>query len=118
MERTDLSRRWQSLVGCASLTFCVAVDQTGNALSFNGSSWTAPLSVDGGNHLTSVSCPSASFCLAVDAPGNQVQFDGSSMEPPDRDHHFQLAGVGVVRVGVVLHGGGLWRCSQQQRLLV
>ncbi len=51
-------------VSCAMASFCVAVDENGNALTYNGSSWSSD-STPGG-WLTSVSCPTASFCAAVD----------------------------------------------------
>jgi hypothetical protein len=48
----------------------VAVDQQGNALTWNGSTWSAPLDIDPGFSLTSVSCTSSTFCVAVDDDGN------------------------------------------------
>ncbi len=54
-------------VSCAAQTFCVAVDTSGNALTYNGSSWSSASDGDGG--ITSLSCPSASLCLAVDSAG-------------------------------------------------
>jgi hypothetical protein len=30
-------------VSCASASFCVAIDRKGNALTFNGSTWSAPV---------------------------------------------------------------------------
>ena len=35
-----------SSVSCPSASFCVAVDAGGNALTFNGSSWSAPAKID------------------------------------------------------------------------
>lgn len=65
-------------VSCASSSFCVAVTQlTGDILTFDGSSWSAPRNV-GPNGLESVSCPSTSFCAAVDESGNALTFNGSS----------------------------------------
>jgi hypothetical protein len=58
------------------------VDSNGNALTFNGSTWSAPTSIDGGRRLTSVSCPSSSFCAAVDSNGNALTFNGSSWSAP------------------------------------
>ncbi len=68
-------------VSCASASFCVAVDQAGRALTFNGSSWTAPAAIDS-KVLWSVSCPSASFCAAVDLSGRALMFNGSSWTAP------------------------------------
>ena len=76
-------------VSCPSASFCVAVDYPGNALTWNGNSWSSPVSVDPynpttglGGALTSVSCPSASFCAAVDGFGNALTWNGSSWSNP------------------------------------
>ena len=60
-------------VSCASSSFCVAVDNQGNALIYNGTRWSSPQGVDSGavtgaGDLLSVSCPTSNFCVAVD-PG-------------------------------------------------
>jgi hypothetical protein len=48
------------------------VDDFGNALTFDGSSWSVPTSIDPNGRRLSVSCPSASFCVAVDLDGNAL----------------------------------------------
>jgi Fe-S cluster biogenesis protein NfuA len=58
----------------------MAVDLSGNAVTFNGSSWSAPASIDPTAVLFSVSCPSASFCAAVG--DHAVTYDGSSWNTP------------------------------------
>ena len=67
-------------VSCPTATFCVAVGSDGNAIEWNGTTWSAPQSVDP-NLATSgqpllgidaVSCPAASFCVALFADGNAV----------------------------------------------
>jgi RHS repeat-associated protein len=65
-------------VSCAGSTFCVAVDNAGNALIYNGGSWSAPTLIDGSNTLESVSCASSSFCVAVDNKGNALTYNGTS----------------------------------------
>ncbi len=55
-------------VSCPSSTFCVTVGDSGNALTWNGSSWSSRVSIDP-NETTSVSCRSSSFCVAVDVAG-------------------------------------------------
>ncbi|HET7820466.1 MAG TPA: hypothetical protein VFL10_02990 [Ornithinibacter sp.] len=58
-------------VSCPTATWCMAVDQSGHALHWNGTSWSAPTVVaaepdDLGNHwmgFRSVSCPTTHFCL-------------------------------------------------------
>jgi hypothetical protein len=62
-------------VSCTSSSFCVAVDDAGYVLSYDGRSWSvpAPLSPvephDGRWGFNSVDCASTSFCVAV---GNSV----------------------------------------------
>ncbi len=86
-------------VSCPSASFCAAGDQHGNALTYNGSSWTTPALIDVyishdphvtftgppptmGSSLTSVSCPSAAFCVAVDISGDALTYDGTSWNWP------------------------------------
>src|SRR5664280_2530649 len=61
-------------VSCPTATFCAAVDSQGAALTFNGTTWTPPITI--GNDYyggwASVSCPSASFCMAVGDEGQAV----------------------------------------------
>ena len=62
-------------ISCASATFCAAVDDTGHALTYNGTSWTSPVGVQGlivapdfGGNPVSLSCPTSSFCMAAATP--------------------------------------------------
>ena len=60
------------------------MDAWGSALTYDGSSWSLPDSIDAyAGEMTSVSCPTASFCAAVDYGGNVLIYDGSSWSPPD-----------------------------------
>jgi len=70
-----------SSVSCASSSFCVAVDDGGYALIYNGSSWSTPQEIDN-NPLESVSCTSSSFCVAVDGPGYAITYNGSTSTTP------------------------------------
>lgn len=65
-------------VSCVSPTFCAAVDNTGNAVTWNGSSWSAVQLIDSGGELTSVSCTSSSFCMAAGIFGDAFLWNGSS----------------------------------------
>ncbi|HEV2888553.1 MAG TPA: hypothetical protein VGX49_16705, partial [Jatrophihabitans sp.] len=65
-------------VSCTAASFCVAVDASGYALSYNGTTWTSPTQIDGGKTLTDVSCTGSSFCVAVDSLGRALTFDGSN----------------------------------------
>src|ERR1019366_3194297 len=72
-------------VSCPTTSFCVAVDESGYVLTYNGSSWSSPDEIDPGTGqtLTSVSCPTASFCVAVDMMGNVLTYNGSSWSSPE-----------------------------------
>ena len=50
-------------ISCSSASFCAAIDKSGNAVTYNGSSWTAPTKIDNPEWLVSVSCASATFCF-------------------------------------------------------
>ena len=69
-------------VSCPSSSFCVAVDTSGNAITYNGSSWSPPQNIDGTVELISVSCPSVSFCLAKGRDGTVVTYNGSTWSAP------------------------------------
>ena len=63
-------------MSCASVTFCAAVDRTGHAFTYNGTTWSTP------NQVTSytfqgVSCPTATDCVAIDASGDALTYNGS-----------------------------------------
>ena len=63
----------------------MAVDATGNAITYNGTSWSVPTAtpIDRYNAgLTAVSCPTTSFCAAVDSSGNALTYDGKSWTSP------------------------------------
>jgi len=69
-------------VSCASSSFCLAVDNGGDVLDYNGSSWTSPESIgaSGNAHpLADVSCVTSAFCAAVDTSGNLLTIDGTSV---------------------------------------
>jgi hypothetical protein len=70
-------------VSCPSKVFCAAVDDLGNAVTYDGSHWGGPLQVDPGVALTGVSCPSKLFCLAVDKAGNAITYNGTSWSAPN-----------------------------------
>ena len=69
-------------VSCPSASFCVAVDNAGNALTYSGSSWSAPTDIDGATPLVSVSCASASFCAAVDGANDALTYNGITWSAP------------------------------------
>jgi hypothetical protein len=69
-------------VSCPFPTFCMAVDGTGQALTYNGTVWSAPTDIDGSTPLESVSCNNYKFCMAVDVNGHAVSFNGSTWRAP------------------------------------
>jgi RHS repeat-associated protein len=69
-------------VSCASTMFCAAVDSTGHATIYNGTSWTSPTNIDSSRDLESVSCPTSSFCMAIDDSGYDVKWNGTSWSTP------------------------------------
>jgi hypothetical protein len=71
-------------VSCASVHFCAAVDASGDAMTFNGTSWSAPDAIDAGviQPLATVSCPTASFCTAMDGFGQAFTYTGSGWTGP------------------------------------
>ena len=70
-------------VSCPSSSFCAGVGSNGKALTYNGSSWSTPASIDVTNsYFSSVSCSSSSFCAAVASNGTAVTYDGSSWSAP------------------------------------
>ena len=56
-------------LSCASATMCDANDNAGNALTYNGSSWSVSSNIDSTRSITAVSCPSTTFCAAADGSG-------------------------------------------------
>jgi hypothetical protein len=75
------TRNQLSTVSCPASNFCAAVAGAGgNVVTFDGSSWTAPVTIDSKAanavsgpvlmFLMSVSCRSARFCVAGDTIGD------------------------------------------------
>jgi hypothetical protein len=74
-------------VSCASPSFCAAVASKGDALTYNGSSWSVPAQVDGeGGQLESVSCASSVFCVAVGLNQLALTYNGSAWSAPAEVH--------------------------------
>jgi hypothetical protein len=63
-------------ISCPDSTFCAVVG-IGAAVTFNGDSWSTPMTIATSSMLYPVSCASAEFCAAA-AGGNVFTFDGSS----------------------------------------
>jgi hypothetical protein len=64
-------------LSCPSRTFCAAVDESGDAILWNGSRWSTAQPVSHGGTLESVSCTSSTFCATVD-DRQAMLFDGTA----------------------------------------
>ncbi len=79
-----------SSVSCPSTGFCAAVDDTGEAFTSNGATWSQGDDIDstaGSNmndQLASVSCASSSFCVAGDDLDDVYTFNGSTWSAADQ----------------------------------
>ena len=63
-------------MSCATTTFCLVVNDAGDAVSYDGTAWSSPEMIDPqGGGLTSLSCPTTNFCAAVDADGEVLTYD-------------------------------------------
>ncbi len=71
-------------LSCVSSTFCAAIDQNGDAMTFNGTSWSSPDPIDAGvvQPLSAVSCSAATFCTALDGFGQAFTFNGEGWSGP------------------------------------
>jgi hypothetical protein len=74
----------QGQVSCVTPTFCAAVDQLGNAFTFDGSTWSKATALDPGVAalLVGISCPTSTFCVAIDAEGHEYTYNGSTWTAP------------------------------------
>ena len=79
-----------SSVSCPTATFCAAVDETGDAFTWNGKSWSKGVAIDAtaatnmNDLLASVSCVSSSFCVAGDDLSDVYTFNGSAWSAADQ----------------------------------
>jgi hypothetical protein len=74
-------------ISCPSRSFCVAADDTGAIMLWNGSTWTGPTPVIPAATQypgigVSVSCPSAQFCMIMNADGDYATYTGSATVAP------------------------------------
>jgi hypothetical protein len=85
-------------ISCPTTTFCAATDEAGNVLTYNGTVWSAPRTIEVRAVFAVVSCSSAHFCAAVGSQPNPADtgnmgaiatFDGTSwtLRPTDQPLH-------------------------------
>ncbi|MGC1185187.1 MAG: hypothetical protein WBA31_08570 [Candidatus Dormiibacterota bacterium] len=61
----------------------MALDNEGNALAYNGTSWSVATAIDASTGIQmSVSCTGRTFCVGVDAVGNALIYGGASWSAP------------------------------------
>lgn len=73
MLRLTANNGWLYSVSCAATDFCVATDSYGEAVMYNGVSWTASSQAGPvGYPLYSLSCPSLTYCAAIDGDDSAV----------------------------------------------
>ncbi len=93
-----LSDRHDGTVGIARLscwapTSCVAVTVAGNALAYDGRTWSSPVALEPAKvvaldryldvaALAAVSCAGTGFCAAVDPGGHVLSFDSGAWSAP------------------------------------
>jgi hypothetical protein len=95
----DRSGQWSSGPGvtgavapslsCVSASFCVVAFQAesgsgSQARIFNGTRWSAPVTIDSGSAgpVSSLSCASTSLCFAADYGGRVIRYTGSGWGKP------------------------------------
>jgi hypothetical protein len=71
-------------VACPAVTQCTAVDDQGNAVTFDPGSpdGARTTTIDSGGYLSSIACPSISQCTTVDGGGQEVTFNPASPGAP------------------------------------
>jgi hypothetical protein len=85
-------------VSCPTTTFCVAIDAGGHEYTYNGTSWTAPATIDSTGEPQAISCTATRFCLMGDLSGNVATFDGASWSATSDVDPGIAAGTGLTGV--------------------
>jgi hypothetical protein len=80
----DIDSNELTSVSCATASFCVAVDDDGQASTWNGSGWSSDSDIDNTESFDSVSCTTTPtpFCTAVDNSGHALTYNGVSWSAP------------------------------------
>jgi hypothetical protein len=71
-------------ISCPQVSFCMAADANGSIVTWDGTSWAAPVRVipAATNYTgigTSVSCSSAGFCMVINGDGDYATFSDSTV---------------------------------------
>jgi hypothetical protein len=76
----------------------VAIDAQGHQYTFNGSTWTAPATIDSVGVPQTVSCTVARFCLMGDLSGNVASFNGATWSGTSNVDPVTTPGTGITGV--------------------
>ena len=103
--------------------FCAAVDESGDALFWDGSNWSTPAAASPDGTLNSVSCTSSTFCVAPEQSGGRhlrrADVVGAGGRRPGSDRTDGRGVRGLVRVPDLLrlgqHGRRWPACSTAPR---
>lgn len=68
-------------IACVSASFCAATDYA-HAITYNGTSWSSPTSLNTPMALFRVACSSANFCVTTDGAGNAETYNGATWSAP------------------------------------
>ena len=66
-----------SYLDCTTPSFCLAVPNLNQAVQFNGTAWTAPVTISAAQGFESVDCVGTTWCITIDGEGNSFVYDGS-----------------------------------------
>jgi hypothetical protein len=79
-------------------------------MTYNGTTWTAPVNIDGTNELASVSCRSKEFCVSVDSDRSAIQTQGAATGTAQSidtdDPYLQAVSCATTKFCVAIDPGG------------
>jgi hypothetical protein len=81
----DPYRGYPLSISCVSSMWCLAVDDSGQAVKFSAGAWHSPVRVEGPyphGGLSQVSCAATTSCEATDSDGRLLHYDGHSWSAP------------------------------------
>jgi hypothetical protein len=70
-------------LSCPTTSFCAAIDNYGNAFTYDGTQWSSADHIDSSETLRGLSCASASFCVATDTIGYVFMYNGAGWDSGD-----------------------------------
>ncbi len=67
-----------SYLTCTAAAFCVAVPNLNQVVQYDGTAWTAPVTIEAAMGFESVACVGTTWCVTIDGEGNSFVYDGGS----------------------------------------